>query len=154
MCEKVGPCLEILEDKPHGLIVTKGSQLHEAQEVLKETIENDVKPTVEQLHEEQWEWLQRNDYEQVLDVDIRRQWHQQLEEKHMVELQNELADKELEIKNSYKRIQDGQKNAEFYRKETMKLDKDINLLNADLQNLRVLEEVSESVRECKCKRKR
>ena len=58
----------------------------------------------------------------------------------MAELQNELADKELDIKNSYKRIQDGQKNADFYRKETMKLDKDVNLLNADLQNLRVLEE--------------
>lgn len=72
-------------------------------------------------------------------MDVRRLWHQDQEQKHMTELQTEIAEKEREIKNAKKRIEDGQLNTVEYKKAVEHLGEEVGLMHADLHNLNQLE---------------
>lgn len=60
-----------------GMIITRGSQAYEAQQQVQAALEN-VKPVIDELEEELWQWAEAND-EEVLG-----EWRQ-LREKNAVE---------------------------------------------------------------------
>ena len=73
-----------------GMIITRGSQAHEARQQVQAALEN-AKPAIDELEEELWQWAKAND-EEVLG-----EWRQQREEHAVKKKRAENESKMVEL---------------------------------------------------------
>lgn len=118
----------------------RAKDVEKARKALLQAIQTVVRPRTEQMAQDSWKWMNENNYEQILDVDVARLSFAQNENKILQEMKADKESKENELAMSDQQENNIQDRIEQLEAKEDEMEDLKQLLRSDMLDLNYIEQ--------------